>query len=52
MRKDALEGCPVIVVKMRAEGLTPEMIAPLIENPASIVDKMNNKMTSDRLEDD
>ena len=52
MRKDVLEGCPVIVIKMRAEGLTPEMIASLIENPASIVDKMNNKMTSDRLEDD
>ena len=52
MRKDAIEGCPVIVIKMRAEGLTPEMIAPLVENPAHIVDKMNNKMTVDRLEND
>ena len=52
MRKDAIEGCPVIVIKMRAEGLTREMIAPLVENPAHIVDKMNNKMAVDHLEND
>ena len=51
VRKDAINGCPVVVIKCRAEGLTPEMAAPLIENPASIVTKMNNKMTVDRLED-
>ena len=52
VKKDSIQGCPVIVTKCRAEGLTAEMLAPLIENPASIVLKMNNKMTIDRLADD
>ena len=30
VRKDSIDGCPVVVIKCRAEGLTPEMAAPLI----------------------
>ena len=52
VRKDQIDGCPVIAIKCRADGLTPEMVAPLIENPASVVTKMNNRMTVNRLQDD
>ena len=52
VRSEMLEYAPVIVTKCRADGLTAEHIAPIVENPACIVTKMNNKMTVDRLPND
>ena len=49
VRQDDLEGCPVIVTKYRAEQLTEEKVMEWANDPAAIVAKMNNRMSSTKI---
>ena len=52
VRQDNLEGCPVIVTKYQAEQLTEEKVIEWANDPAAIVSKMNNRMTSTKVGDE
>ena len=52
VRKDTLNGVPVIVTKCRGDGLTAEMVEQMSTNTQSVVEKMNEKMTLTKLSDD
>ena len=52
VRSEMLNGVPVIVTKCRAYGLTKEMVDLMAMETQTVVEKMNDKMTLTKLDDD